>query len=209
MIVAVVCRIKKARLIKTADKQFGTRIKDARFLTVLYYAVPFRPRLIHQYVSRFRLWHRLPNHYRYYRLASRSELRDFIFNLAYYECAAIHGGMGRTYCAARKMILIFAHEQLRQNRRSGIALGQRQRHQIADDNPFATRQGVFAADIQFPGLVFQKFGNRLADALALGEDLVGFDDLVPTFRMIRKDTPLTLFGWSLDAWRRFLTGSRG
>lgn len=52
---------------------------------------------------RFCLWHRLPNHYRYYRLASRSELRDYIFNLAYYECAAIHGGMGRTYCAARKI----------------------------------------------------------------------------------------------------------
>lgn len=34
----------------------------------------------------FRLWHRLPNHYRYHRLASRSEFRDYIFNLAYYEC---------------------------------------------------------------------------------------------------------------------------
>lgn len=54
MLVAAVCRIKKAQLLKTADKQFGTRMKYARFLTVLYYAVPYRPRLIHQYVSRFR-----------------------------------------------------------------------------------------------------------------------------------------------------------
>lgn len=37
-------------------------------------------------LCRFRLWHRLPNHYRYHRLASRSELRDYIFNLAWYEC---------------------------------------------------------------------------------------------------------------------------
>lgn len=34
----------------------------------------------------FRLWHRLPKHYRYYRRASGSELRDYIFNLACYEC---------------------------------------------------------------------------------------------------------------------------
>ena len=34
----------------------------------------------------FRLWHRLPQCYRYSRLATRSELRDYIFNLAYYEC---------------------------------------------------------------------------------------------------------------------------
>lgn len=52
---------------------------------------------------RFRLWHRLPKHYRYYRLASRSELRDYIFNLAYYECTAIQSGMGRTYRTARKI----------------------------------------------------------------------------------------------------------
>ena len=58
-IVAAVCRINKAKLLKTADKQFGTRIKHARFLTVLYYAVPFRPRLIHQYVSRFRALFRI------------------------------------------------------------------------------------------------------------------------------------------------------
>jgi len=37
-------------------------------------------------LRRFRLWHRLPKHSRYHRLASRSELRDYIFNLAYYEC---------------------------------------------------------------------------------------------------------------------------
>ena len=37
-------------------------------------------------LRRFGLWHRLPNHYRYYRQASRSELRDYIFNLAWYEC---------------------------------------------------------------------------------------------------------------------------
>lgn len=51
----------------------------------------------------FRLWHRLPRHYRYYRPASRSELRDYIFNLAYYECASIQGGTDRTYCIARKI----------------------------------------------------------------------------------------------------------
>ncbi len=54
-------------------------------------------------LRRFRLWHRLPNHYRYYRPASRSELRDYIFHLAYYECAAIQSGMGRTCCTARKI----------------------------------------------------------------------------------------------------------
>lgn len=37
-------------------------------------------------LRRFGLWHRLPNHYRYYRRASRSELRDYLFNLAWYEC---------------------------------------------------------------------------------------------------------------------------
>jgi len=37
-------------------------------------------------LRRFRLWHRLPKHYRYHRRASRSELRDYIFNLAWYEC---------------------------------------------------------------------------------------------------------------------------
>ncbi len=54
-------------------------------------------------LRRFRLWHRLPKHYRYHRPASRSEFRDYIFNLAYYECASIQGGMDRTYCAARKI----------------------------------------------------------------------------------------------------------
>jgi len=34
----------------------------------------------------FCLWHRLPPEYRYCRLASRDELRDYIFNPAYYEC---------------------------------------------------------------------------------------------------------------------------
>lgn len=37
-------------------------------------------------LRRFRLWHRLPEHYRYHRPASRSELRDYVFNLACYEC---------------------------------------------------------------------------------------------------------------------------
>jgi len=34
----------------------------------------------------FCLWHRLPPEYRYCRLASRDELRDYIFNLVCYEC---------------------------------------------------------------------------------------------------------------------------
>ena len=34
----------------------------------------------------FRLWHRLAEDYRYCRLAARSELRDYIFNLACNEC---------------------------------------------------------------------------------------------------------------------------
>ena len=33
----------------------------------------------------FRLWHRLPSGYRYCRHASRTELRDYIFDLALYE----------------------------------------------------------------------------------------------------------------------------
>ena len=37
----------------------------------------------------FRLWHRLPSDYRYCRHASRTELRDYIFNLALYERALI------------------------------------------------------------------------------------------------------------------------
>lgn len=36
-------------------------------------------------LRRFRLWYRLPNYYRYHRQASRSELRDYIFDLACYE----------------------------------------------------------------------------------------------------------------------------
>jgi len=34
----------------------------------------------------FHLWHRLSDEYRYCRLATRDELRDYIFNLACYEC---------------------------------------------------------------------------------------------------------------------------
>ena len=34
----------------------------------------------------FRHWHRLTDDYRYCRLAARSELRDYIFNLACDEC---------------------------------------------------------------------------------------------------------------------------
>lgn len=37
---------------------------------------------------RFRLECRLPTGYRYCRLATRSELRDYIFNLACHECEA-------------------------------------------------------------------------------------------------------------------------
>lgn len=33
----------------------------------------------------FRIWHSLPKHYRYCRLASRPELRDYIWNLSYCE----------------------------------------------------------------------------------------------------------------------------
>lgn len=54
-------------------------------------------------LRRFRLWHRLPKHYRYHRRASRSEYRDYIFNLACYECAAIQSGIGRTYRTVRKI----------------------------------------------------------------------------------------------------------
>ena len=43
-------------------------------------------------LRRFRLWHRLPKHYRYHRRASRSELRDYIFNLACYECLEMQHG---------------------------------------------------------------------------------------------------------------------
>lgn len=41
----------------------------------------------------FRLWHRLPPSYRYSRRASRSELSDYLFHLAYYECRR-HRGPG-------------------------------------------------------------------------------------------------------------------
>lgn len=34
----------------------------------------------------FRLWHSLPKTYRYYRTATRAELRDYFFNLAFFEC---------------------------------------------------------------------------------------------------------------------------
>ncbi|MDE6779080.1 MAG: hypothetical protein K2J51_06415 [Alistipes sp.] len=36
----------------------------------------------------FRKWHALPKHYRYCRLSSRSELRDYIWNLSYSESRA-------------------------------------------------------------------------------------------------------------------------
>lgn len=39
----------------------------------------------------FRLWHRLPQSYRYMRRARRSEYRDYIFHLAYYECRRHRG----------------------------------------------------------------------------------------------------------------------
>lgn len=45
-------------------------------------------------LRRFRLWHRLPKHYRYHRLASRSEFGDYMFNLAYYECRCHTGRYG-------------------------------------------------------------------------------------------------------------------
>lgn len=35
--------------------------------------------------SHFQMWHQLPEDYRYSRLASRSELRDYIFNLTCFE----------------------------------------------------------------------------------------------------------------------------
>lgn len=37
-------------------------------------------------LRRFRLWHSLPNTYRYCRIATRAELRDYFFNMAFYEC---------------------------------------------------------------------------------------------------------------------------
>lgn len=46
----------------------------------------------------FRLWHRLPRGYRCSRRATRSELRDYIFNLACYEYAV--QGIGRS-CRTR------------------------------------------------------------------------------------------------------------
>ena len=35
----------------------------------------------------FRLWHRLPQCYRYYRLATRDELRDYMYNLGVWDSA--------------------------------------------------------------------------------------------------------------------------
>ena len=49
----------------------------------------------------FRLWHRLPRGYRCSRRATRSELRDYIFNLACYEY--LHTGINRSCRAARKI----------------------------------------------------------------------------------------------------------
>lgn len=84
----------------------------------------------------------------------------------------------------RQMILIFAYEQLRQQRRPGIALGKRKRRKLPDDDPLAAEQGILGtyqtADIELSGLVFQQFGNFLPDAFASGRNLIGFDELVPT-----------------------------
>ena len=111
------------------------------------------------------------------------------------------------------MILIFACEQLCQQRRPGIGASKRQGGQIPDNDSFAIRQGILGAyqtsDIEFSGLVFQQFGNLLADAFAAGGNLVGFDDLVPTFQMFREDTALTILGRFLGSGCRLLTGCRG
>lgn len=42
---------------------------------------------------RFRLWHVLPAGFRYCRRAGRAELRDYVFNLACFECGneSLHG----------------------------------------------------------------------------------------------------------------------
>ena len=34
----------------------------------------------------FRIWHRLPAGYAYHRLATRAELRDYFYNLSWFEC---------------------------------------------------------------------------------------------------------------------------
>lgn len=47
-------------------------------------------------LRRFRLWHRLPESYRYWRRATRSEYRDYIFNLAYYECGILDHRLAAT-----------------------------------------------------------------------------------------------------------------
>ncbi len=44
-------------------------------------------------MCRFRLWHRLPGSYRYFRRATRAELRDYMFNLACYECRETRNGL--------------------------------------------------------------------------------------------------------------------
>ncbi len=53
-------------------------------------------------LRRFRLWHRLPKHYRYHRRTSRSELRDYIFNLAYYECGILDHRLAPSRCRSRR-----------------------------------------------------------------------------------------------------------
>lgn len=78
-----------------ADSLFG--LIDKTSMGIIYLESSSRD------LRRFRFWHRLPKHYRYHRLASRSELRDYIFNLAYYECAAIQSGIGRTCRTAHKI----------------------------------------------------------------------------------------------------------
>jgi len=37
-------------------------------------------------LRKFELWHKLPDDYEYCRLATRAELRDFSFALAWFEC---------------------------------------------------------------------------------------------------------------------------
>ncbi len=44
----------------------------------------------------FRHWYRLAEDYRYCRMASRSELRDYIFNLACDECSHLAAGEDHT-----------------------------------------------------------------------------------------------------------------
>ena len=67
-----------------ADSLFG--LIDTMSMGIIYLESSSRD------LRRFRLWHRLPKHYRYHRLASRSELRDYLFNLACCECLEMQRG---------------------------------------------------------------------------------------------------------------------